>query len=203
MKKVMLMYSGGVESTAAACYAIEQGFHLSLVHVIHNTNSKKELSACQMIAWKHISKHIKVYPVWFNKNTYDNTFMNAHNDKAIWLGAAIAIAPRGDFDEVWHGMCNEDKTKGGNQLMLDMEKGWDEIAKITGIKTKLKPSPLHHMTKLEQYMSLTPKCRDSIIYCAQFPKGPMNSSCGKCGKCREFKKYVTDRMEHWNVEGKE
>ena len=190
MKNVMIMFSGGVESTALVQHGLDQQHNLTLVHITHNNKSDKEFTACKGIV-QSMCPHTKLYGVEIRKDSYDEQHINAHRDVSIWLGAAMMIVGRGDFDECWYGNHSLDNV----QKVPLMESSWDGMIEILKPKkhTKLL-SPLKTKTKLDQYNMLTNEVKQRIVSCAVIPKGPWNEPCGECIKCKEFKLYVTDRM---------
>jgi 7-cyano-7-deazaguanine synthase in queuosine biosynthesis len=187
MKKILIMFSGGVESTALLQHALDQEHETTLVHVVHNNNTYKELSACKGIV--SYTPAVKLHSVELRKDSFDDAFQKQYRDVAIWLGVAIAIVARGDFDEVWYGNHNKDNVS----KVPKMETAWYQMMEILELTTLL-VSPLRIKSKLDQYQMLTPEVKQCIVSCKAIPKGAWNDPCGKCIKCQEFKQYVTDRM---------
>lgn len=187
MKKILIMFSGGVESTALFQHALNLEHDVTLAHVIHNNKSYKELGACKGIV--SYTPSVKLHAIEIRKDTFDVNHINEHRDVSIWLGAAIAIVGRGDFDEVWYGTHSLDNTT----KIPDMETSWNSMMGILELDTKL-VSPLTLKSKVDQYRMLPSGVKDCIISCAVIPKGAWNQPCGKCDKCMEFKQYVTDRL---------
>ena len=187
MKKILIMFSGGVESTALLQHATDLEHDVSLVHVIHNNKSAKELSACKGIV--STFPHAKLHSVELIKHSFDNLYGNPYRDVATWLGVAIAMVGRADFDEVWYGTHNLDSTG----KIADMDIAWYSMMDILELNTRLE-SPLTTKSKLDQYQMLSSKVKQRIVSCAVIPKGVWNEPCGECNKCMEFKHYVTDRL---------
>ena len=188
MKKVLIMFSGGVESTALLQHAVEQDYDITLVHVTHNNRSHKEMSACRGIV-HHLAPYTKLYEVLISKDEFDLDYQKGYRDVSIWLSTAMSIVGRGEWDEVWYGTHSHD----GKGKVPDMEQSWNAMMKVLRLDTIL-TSPLTLISKLNLYKMLPKKIKECIVYCQVIPKGAWNKPCGECGKCQEFKQYVTDRM---------
>lgn len=169
---VLIMYSGGVESTALIQHAIKQKVDYTLVHVTHNNSSKNEMASCID----------SVYEVVINKPAFDAKFTNPHADISLWLSTAMQVVGRGNFDQVWFGAHSHDNlTK-----VPIMQSTFRHMMRILRIDCKLK-APLMNMDKYDQYHMLTFEQKQSIVSCKN---GINNEQCGQCGKCQEFERYV-------------
>ena len=188
MKKVLIMFSGGVESTALFQHAINQEYETTLMHATHNNVSHKEFTACRGIV-HDLAPYTNLHEVLISKDGFDLEHRGSHPDVAIWMSVAMACVGRGEWDEVWYGNHNKDN----QHKVANMEESWYAMMKILKLDTIL-VSPLRLKSKLDLYNSLSPKTKRSIVYCSVIPKGAWNKPCGECGKCQEFKQYVTDRM---------
>ena len=187
-KDIMIMYSGGVESTALVVHALKQEHNITLIHVIHNNKSQKEHRACRGTSYKHFG-NLPVLAITIQKNNFDLKYGHQHRDVSIWFAVAMMIAGRGAWDEVWYGTHNKDN----QDKIPNMEKAWDAMMDIIERKTKI-ISPLRNKSKLDQYNMLTPEVKECIISCAVIADGARNEPCGECMKCQEFKQLVTNRL---------
>ena len=69
-KDIMILYSGGVESTALVVHALKQEHNITLIHVIHNNKSQKEHTACRGTSYKHFG-NLPVLAITIQKNNFD------------------------------------------------------------------------------------------------------------------------------------
>lgn len=169
---VLIMYSGGVESTALIQYAISQEVDYTLAHLTHNIKSQNEMTACLG----------DVHEVVISKPTFDQQFTNPHADIALWLSTAMQIVGRGNFDEVWFGAHSRDN----HDKIPMMQSTFRHMMKILKIQCTLN-APLMYMDKIDQYRSLTYDQKRSIVSCN---KGINTDPCGHCDKCEEFNQHV-------------
>ena len=188
MKKVLIMYSGGVESSALVQYAIDSEIDFELLHVTHNNKSLKEMSAIKGAVHRNFP-HALLHEAILTKQSFDEEHLRGHRDVSTWLGVAMAMVGRAEFDELWYGTHNKD----AQGKIAKMELCWNSMMEIIETKTVI-VSPLRTKSKLDQYKMLTPRLRECIISCAVIPKGPWNEPCGKCNKCEEFRRYVLERL---------
>ena len=168
----LIMYSGGVESTALIQYAKSCDYEYTLAHLTHNVKSQNEMTACSD----------DVHEIVMLKPTFDKQFTNAHADVSLWLAMAMQLVGRGDFDCVWFGTHVADN----HFKVKQMQTSWRAMMKILKLDCAL-DSPLCDRTKLDQYNMLTSEQKNSIVSC----KNGINiDPCGHCDKCQEFETHV-------------
>jgi 7-cyano-7-deazaguanine synthase in queuosine biosynthesis len=173
--KVLIMYSGGVESTALIQLALEQGHEFELLHVIHNNSSQHEMATAKIIGYP-------VFDLTYSKDSFDKTHIRPHRDVSLWLTGAMIAVGRDDYEQVWYGVNSTDSQK---KIPL-MERSWDAMMTILDNRTTIH-SPLRMFSKRYQYDMLTSHQKSCIVSCR---KGRYDAQCGQCVKCMEFQKYV-------------
>lgn len=180
MAKVLVLLSGGCESTALLEHAKQKGHDVIAMHVLFSETSLQEVDSC-----KEFCKYYDV-PLYF-PSIENKSFNNKHHKRAIpydiisWILIAASSAIRAqDIAEVWYGACfNDDLTTIGKLDTL-----WKLLRDVSDkpINTVIR-SPLYKFSKIEQYASIPIEIRKHVVYCWKDRKNP----CGECNKCNEWK----------------
>ena len=176
--KVLIMYSGGVESTALIQHATKWGHNIDLLHVTHNRSSTNEMASAKLMG-------NRLFELQLIKPEIDKHLTDKHKDVVMWMSGAMMVAAKGDYQEVWHGKHSMDPGLPSIPLMTT---SWNAMMKILELKTKLL-APLHEYSKRAQYDMLTSYQKSCIVSCRG---GNYDAPCNKCVKCQEFKQLVED-----------
>lgn len=177
--KVLVLLSGGCESSALLEHGKRGGHELHAVHVSFSNATLQENEFCQELC------NYYDIPLYFP--VIDNTQMNNNHGKynpfdiIKWLPmAAIIAATNQDYDEVWYGAHKKDNLPvlGRIEVIFDLLIRFSKQPPNTKIK-----APLYPYTKLEQYKLVPKELRNKIVYCWENKSNP----CGKCKKCVEWK----------------
>ena len=145
--KVLVLLSGGCESSALLEYGKREGHELHAVHVTFSNATVQENDFC-----KELCDYYNI-PLYFP--LIQNDLMNRDHGKynpydiSRWLPIAALIASTNqDYDEVWYGAHKKDNLPvlGRIEVIFDLLIGLTKQVPNTKIK-----APLYPHTKLEQY----------------------------------------------------
>lgn len=186
MAKVLVLLSGGCESTALLEHAKQRGHDVIAMHVLFSETSLQEVDSCKELC--------KYYDVPLYLPSIDNKLFNdRHTKKAVpydiisWILIAASSAIRAqDISEVWYGACfNDDLTTIGKLDTL-----WKLLREVSDkpIHTTIR-APLYKLSKIEQYAAIPIELRKYVVYCWTDRKNP----CGKCKKCDEWREQGLTR----------
>ena len=184
--KVLVLLSGGCESTALLQHGRDKGYELHAVHASFSNATVQEIDSCRSLC-----KH---YKIPFHVSKIDNTQFNKANTKTIafdiayWLPiAAICSIVSEEFDQVWFGIHSKDNLPlvGKVQVIFNLLK---TMSYRHSCKTTIE-APLSNLTKKEQYNIVPKELRSKIVYCWENKNNP----CGKCKKCVEWKEQGLSR----------
>lgn len=186
MAKVLVLLSGGCESTALLEHARQKGHDVIAMHVLFSETSLQEIDTC-----KELCKYYDV-PLYFpsieNKAFNDKyTQKAAPYDIVSWILLAAASAIRAqNIDEVWYGAClSDDLTTIGKLDTL-----WKLLTAISDkpVYTIIR-APLFRSPKKEQYEMVPIELKKYVVYCWKDRHNP----CGVCKKCVEWKEQGLTR----------
>jgi 7-cyano-7-deazaguanine synthase in queuosine biosynthesis len=174
--KVLIMFSGGVESTALIQHALKHDHQFELLHVIHNNSSQNEMTSASMMGYP-------VFDLKLIKDSFDETHQGSHRDISLWLAGAMIAVGRDDYDQVWFGAHSRDSGLVRINLMVRL---FADMMKILDRKAILS-APLQTFSKRDQHSMLTSHQKSCIVTCKN---GKYDAQCGQCDKCKEFQRYV-------------
>ena len=178
-ESILIMLSGGVESSALLQLAVNNDYIVECVHATWDNKTNMEHKQARKIA-----EHYNV--------PYSNIIMNAEefNSKertlkpvrqgSRWCAAILLTAPVGDYDEIWFGSFLGEVAPGstgpaGAEIVL---RSMECEAKIC--------SPLYQMKKIDQWKMLPKEVQRLITSCNEI-KSDGDLPCGECEKCQEWK----------------
>ena len=145
--KVLVLLSGGCESSALLEYGKREGHELHAVHVSFSNATLQENNFC-----KELCNYYDI-PLYFP--LIENDLMNKDHGKynpfdiSRWLPMAALIASTNqDYNEVWYGAHKKDNLPvlGRIEVIFDLLIGLTKQQPNTKIK-----APLYPYTKLDQY----------------------------------------------------
>ena len=171
------MLSGGTESVAALCYALEQGYDVSCYHTVFNDRSEIEgtyaAKICQML-------DVPYHQIDYN---IDDMGTIQIRDTWHWLGPAFIIAASTGVDELWYGVHKDDNIV----QMEQIDRMWLDVVGLSlPLCTAKSKAPLYNLTKQEQWDMIDVDIKPLVVYCTRIVHEP----CGECGKCKEWKTFV-------------
>lgn len=183
--KVLVLLSGGCESTALLEYGKRKGYDMDAIHASFSVATEEESEPCRKIA-KHYGVKL-FFPLIDNseKNKYDGKFRPF--DIAFWLPlSAICALTTGDYDEVWFGNHSLDN----HMLAGKVQVVFEQMMKMSQFKPKtIIDAPLRGMTKQQQWDSIPKEVQKHVVYCWKNKGNP----CGECKKCVEWKEQGLTR----------
>jgi len=179
--KVLVMLSGGVESTALVNHAINNGIEVECLHAVYNRKTITEGIFAKQICEYY---NVPYFEATFSNERFNQKYSKIPRKDSVWWAAALLTsAPLGGYNEVWFGMHLEEMsmTASGPIGMNLMLSSVDCEAKLD--------SPLSKHTKQQQWNSLPDEVKQLVTGCGQrFSKD--DKPCGKCEKCEEWKKFA-------------
>ena len=184
--KVLVMLSGGIESSALVHHGVSNGYQVECVHATWDNKTNMEHKQARKIA-----EHYNV--------PYSNIIMNAEEfnskrratvkvkDSPRWGAALLLTAPVDDFKEVWFGSFLGESAPGATSPA-----GAEIILRSVGCEAKI-CSPLYQVMKREQWRMLPKEVQRLVTSCNRI-KQDGDLPCGNCEKCREWElhKIVKD-----------
>ena len=183
-KKVLVLLTGGAESTALLYHAINEGVDVEAVHFEFSNASAAETGTCKTIC-NHLNIPLRI-PMFNFNNSKDEQPMRVL-DLMNWLPLAAITASRLQPDEVWYGASMADNVS----MVGHIENVFDNMLSIRK-KVKQKDiqieAPLWNRKKIDQYNMIDVDIQSKLVYCFEDKLNP----CGKCDKCKQWKIYVRD-----------
>ena len=177
--KVLVMLSGGVESSALVEYAIRNKYEVECLHVVWNNKTATE--------GKHARKIAEFYKVPYSEMRIEADEIRKYSkvkrkDSVWWACGLLTYAPLGGYNELWFGThCDE-----GSPTALGPA-GLTLMLKSVGCDANI-DSPLHKYSKQEQWNAL-PELIKKIVTTCNNP-GENEKPCGVCEKCLEWKSFA-------------
>jgi 7-cyano-7-deazaguanine synthase in queuosine biosynthesis len=190
----LVPFSGGVESTALVYHLKNNNFNPFVFHVGYNPGEQDNHKKREELL--DIRIHTVVYnfkpdlgfviekdkTVNFYKQEFDpNGFPPFQPYWAMVAFTYFINSPH--INKIYFGL-NKDESR--HQLGEHLYEGMKKSAKEINVDLIIEP-PLGHLSKLEQYQSLSDDLKKTIMSCVTGG----NAHCGRCNKCRELKR-VTD-----------
>jgi len=179
MAKVLILLSGGCESTALLELAKQEGHDVLCVHGSWSNATEEEKGFCTWAAEQY------GYPIYYpqiDSNEMAPLKRHVALDIAHWLPIASLLSIQlQDIDLVWYGAHMKD-----DMVALGMIRfTFDILKKFTSSnipKTEIE-APLHRKKKIQQYDMVPEHIRERILFCQRKKDTP----CGICKKCQEWK----------------
>ena len=178
--KVLILLSGGCESTALLELAKQEGHDVICVHGSWSNATEEEKEFCVWAAEQY------GYPIYHPRIENDEmSHLKTHIalDIAHWLplSALISIQLQ-DIDVVWYGAHMKDDMNALGRIYF----AFDILRQFTSGKPPktMIDAPLHRLKKIQQYDMVPEHIRDKILFC-QVKK---DTPCGTCKKCEEWKR---------------
>ena len=184
--KVLVMLSGGVESTALIKYGLDKGYTVECLHVTFNNKSAMEHRQAKQIAEYY---HVEYSQISIDISEYhDKQERHAipRMDNPYWGCGLLTCAPIGGYNEAWYGTHLGETPPGASGPA-----GINLVLQGVGCETRVK-SPLFKKTKKEQWEMLSEDVKQLVTSCNRieserdYRRGP----CGICEKCKEWKKFA-------------
>jgi 7-cyano-7-deazaguanine synthase in queuosine biosynthesis len=178
----LILFSGGVESTALLTIAEKQDILLlsDLPFAKYQTGYDK--SKCEQIA-DYFGNRIIFYECCMP----DDGEKWQHQIHWLMTAAHLYVNSRDDITEVWHGRSQDENRKMSSQK-IDTYARHEEAWRILNPKIKLF-KPLEFLSKKQQWNLIPDEVKPLVNSCIY------NNECGTCHKCKEFKLGVNNE-EH-------
>lgn len=175
MSKALILFSGGVESTAMLTIARDNDILLNIDHVypgaILSPNSIKAEKIAQA----------------FNKQVQYSTLSIpagggefVHQMRYFIFVASLWVARDSSVTEIWCGRNSAEPSGNIKPFIEDMMLLWTTMHPTVAFD-----HPLDHLSKTEQWNLIPKHIQPLVSWCIT------DSDCGKCHKCVEFKDMVT------------
>lgn len=177
MSKRLILFSGGVESTAMLTKANCDDILVTVLEVYGRPVTGLHLSNIEHIA-KYYNKQIH----YVKANIPINPPMFVHQMWYLHALTTLWVVKDPDISEVWCGRHSTDLQDPNLRSFID---------RMMGIWNLTHPNvpfnhPLDHLTKLEQWELIPDKVKLFVSSCS------INSQCGICSKCKEFSELIGD-----------
>ena len=201
VKSAVVLFSGGVESTATLEWASHQNYDVLLC--VHSMWHDMEVSGS-----RELNPNVEKICEYYNVPLYTYTHTDPLNDFSYdgiqkinyvhssyhWLNTAMNIAARYPKmkEFLWGVNCGINKPGDGGDYHF-LPRSWqfaiafDQYTNNMGRtdQQKLYP-PVAHMTKKQMWESIPDEVKPLVQSCGDPLKYDGNSPCGKCYKCKEM-----------------
>jgi 7-cyano-7-deazaguanine synthase in queuosine biosynthesis len=186
VNRILIPFSGGIDSTACACMArrTHKEAHIKLAHVLmHNDRDEpgRDYGEPQMERAEVVAKKLGMpFEVIGEVNTHGCPVAN----QSLWVPWMVAVATQHRYEQIWWGFnyYNEDG--------FDINYRWDEL----GLLMKqihhwdgMHVMPVLHMTRREELRTIPRELWSDLVTCNFIRDG---KACGRCGKCQAFTKAI-------------
>lgn len=172
--KNLILFSGGVESTALLKYSNPEDVLLTIdieIPGITKSFDKDKIENIAQFYNKKIEYSVVSIPCVSN--------IPVHQLYTFILVAGFWVARSNDIKEVWYGLNNTDLDDGKKFFYQKFLDCWNILHPSVSFKF-----PLENLTKKEQWEMIPDEVKPFIATCS------LRTNCGKCPKCKEFQKYV-------------
>jgi len=178
--KVLVLLTGGCESTAYLCHAVEEGYEVDALHVSMSNVSDQEGQVSRLICDK---LGVSYYEMKVDADDFFQYATRTIRDTNYWIFAAVLAAGRMDYDEIWFGIhCDDNLPQVGEvQSIYNLA-----VKQLGGSDYPPLRAPLFNLSKQELYDSIRVDIKPELVYCQVDKLDP----CGQCGKCEEWKQFV-------------
>jgi 7-cyano-7-deazaguanine synthase in queuosine biosynthesis len=174
MTKKLILFSGGVESTALLTIAAPDDILITINKVFSNSTPSFQKEFVDKVA------------LYFGKQTNyctveipSNTQVFVHQIQYFFSVASLWVAKDPSITEVWNGTRNDEIPK--NQNLFDrVTQSWDIM--FPNVKFT---SPLGHLTKQGHWNLIPEEIRPSVKSCTH-----AGAICCCCQKCLEHKRLI-------------
>lgn len=177
MGKRLILFSGGVESTAMLTQAKHEDILVTVSKTYRNYALGYNQTSIEYIA-SYYNKKIQYTEINIPVDT--NSFVHQ-----MWYLQAVAtlwVVKDQDITEVWCGRHSTDLEKPELRSFIDkMMSIWDYTHPNVPFN-----HPLDHLTKLEQWNLIPNEIKQYVSSCST------GLRCGNCYKCKEFLELVGD-----------
>ena len=189
MEKVVILFSGGLESTSLIEYFKEKKYQIKLLHIeVGYIWEKAELKNAQKTA-KHYNLELKsikcplgVKQLGFVKDKKSN-IIKLRNLTLLSLGANYALA--NDIRKIAIGLFGD---KSYPDTSLKYLKTVEELI-VAGSKESFKIlTPFYGKTKKEIFVTYKDKIPLNYVFSCANPQG--DKRCGKCYKCKAYNRLA-------------
>lgn len=171
----LILFSGGVESTALVTMADKADVLLTSELPFKTYKSGYDLERCKAIA--KIRGHRLVT---FHCEMRLNRAKWMHQLNWLLMAANLFVNAEEGFDEVWIGLQPQDVKEEFKQALYErMFAMWDALC--PGVKLS---APLRHLTKKMQWDLIPEELRPLVNSCL------LSNDCGQCRKCLEFRSVL-------------
>ena len=191
----IIPWSGGVESTALMCHAIEQGEKPYAFHLIFNGHWKQQVTAVKAMSEElgvpvHFVRIDMPHP-YTNPNKIKDYYANWGNTSPMyinWMNIAQIIHFHNPFiTKIWSGRNLNESDIIRSKEVRAAQRSIEMLADVQGIPVKVS-CPLENLTKEEQFNMIPDEVRRHIATCVAIDNH--GRPCGKCKKCHEFKEML-------------
>jgi 7-cyano-7-deazaguanine synthase in queuosine biosynthesis len=178
----LILFSGGVESTALLTIAEKQDILLLSDLPFKNYQTGYDRAKCEQIA-DYFGNRI----VFYECSMPDDGNKWQHQIHWLMTAAHLYVNSRDDITEVWHGRSQDENRKMSSHK-VDTYSKHEEAWRILNPKIKLF-KPLEFLSKKQQWNLIPDDVKPLVNSCIY------NNKCGTCSKCKEFKLGVNNE-EH-------
>ena len=182
MKRRLILFSGGVESTTLLTIADKKDLLLICDIPRKDFVGGLDHTKCRTIASMYGNEYLEFkFPVRIEGKQW------MHQINWFIFACHLVAESRGDISEVWWGM-HHDESHRVNNYPIDRRRILEKCMTAWRV---LQPEikfliPLEFETKTQQWQRIPDSVKKYVNWCNH------NNDCGVCRKCLEFKKYCGD-----------
>lgn len=181
----IIPWSGGVESTALVCHALDMGEAPFLFHLTFNGYWQNQIDAVTKMSEEigiplHFIHQKSTTPYADAARTAKHYSYGYAPMYINWANYAQMIHFQNPFiPKIWYGFNASTDVK--TPAVLELFDSIERVATLQG-NPVIMESPLGHLTKREQYDMIWDELKPFITTCTDIENPP----CGKCSKCKEL-----------------
>ena len=185
MKSVVILWSGGLDSTYLIVDYLEKGYKVEACYIEMKNNEFQ--NKLQLLAIESMLPYFeKWYPCQFHYSFLTSILINVPNYGTksfeqvpiIFMSAIYAFGQNTDEVAIGYTM-NDDAIS----YLPELNNLWNSLMEFCYIKPKLK-FPLIKKNKQWIYASLPEELKDKIWYCEK--PSSLNEPCGSCSSCKRM-----------------
>lgn len=183
VNRILIPFSGGVDSTACACMAMRthKQAHIKLMHLRVVTSEDESYADVQAERSERIAKKLGLpYEQYGEIHTYGSPVPL----QSLFMPWAIGLATYLRYEQVWWGFNYY------NEEGFDINYRWDELGLLLrqihhwdGMNV----TPVLHMTRREELRTIPRYLWGDLVTCNFIRDG---KACGRCGKCQAFTEAI-------------